>query len=46
MCFVLGQISPVCWVFAWPETVPGSWGGAGKAGPALAELEGFKLQEG
>lgn len=24
MCFVLGQISPMCWLFAWPETVPGA----------------------
>lgn len=24
MCFVLGQISPMCWLFVWPETVPGA----------------------
>lgn len=28
MCFVLGQISPMCWLFAWPETVPGAREGA------------------
>lgn len=28
MYFVLGQISPMCWLFAWPETVPGAREGA------------------